>query len=235
MNVTVVSNEPYQTTCISCYNSRTKYVRFRDVGSKGIQNHAPTHEAIDKWLAFALLAVHGDMFHFFCSLQNNINTPCPSKQPNEDSNTFIHQNYMTSTWIETLALVWAIVECYPCLFITVDMEILIKAWSRCHKDHHKWKRSDSPCNTGCITVFRTRFKHMWPRVVNKVGRVIYIAFSWALMRMKIRPVLLFYNQSMTSDDEKITYITFLKNLWSDKEDNNNKRNERTKTEMKITK
>ena len=76
---------------------------------------------------------------------------------------------------------------------------------------------------------------MWPRVVNKVGRVIYIAFSWALMRMKIRPVLLFYNQSMTSDDEKITYITFLKNLWSDKEDNNNKRNERTKTEMKITK
>ena len=72
------------------------------------------------------------------------------------------------------------------------MEIPIKAWSRCHKDHHKWKRSDSPCNTGCITVFRTRFKHMWPRAVNKVGRVIYIAFNWALMRMKIRPVLLFY-------------------------------------------
>ena len=37
------------------------------------------------------------------------------------------------------------------------MEILIKSWSRCHEDHHKWKRSDSPCNTGCITVFRTIF------------------------------------------------------------------------------
>ena len=42
---------------------------------------------------------------------------------------------------------WTIAEFYPCLlFITVDKEILIKAWSRCNKDHHKWKRSDSPCN-----------------------------------------------------------------------------------------
>ena len=72
---------------------------------------------------------------------------------------------------------WTIVELFPCIFlITVDMEILIKAWSRCHKDHHKWKRSDSPYNTGCFTVFRTRFKYMWPRAVKKVGRVIYIAF-----------------------------------------------------------
>ena len=102
---------------------------------------------------------------------------------------------------------WTIVEFYPCLLlITVDMEILIKVWSRCHKDHYKWKRSDSPCNTGCITVFRTRCKHMWPRALNTVGRVIYIAFNWALMRMKRRPVLLFYNQSMASDDEKMAYI-----------------------------
>ena len=64
---------------------------------------------------------------------------------------------------------WTIVELYPCLpLITDDMEIHNKAWSRCHNDHHKWKRSDSPCNTGCITVFRARFKHMWPRAVNKV-------------------------------------------------------------------
>ena len=42
---------------------------------------------------------------------------------------------------------------------------------------------------------------MWPIAVNKVGRLIYIAFSWALMKMKTRPVLLFYNQSMASDDE----------------------------------
>ena len=46
-------------------------------------------------------------------------------------------------------------------------------------------------------------RHMWPRAVNKVGRVIYIAFSWALMRMKGRPEFKFYNQSMASDDEKI--------------------------------
>ena len=72
---------------------------------------------------------------------------------------------------------WTIFEFYPCLLlITVDMEILIKAWSRCHKDQHKWKRSDSPCYTACITVFRTRFKYMWPRAVKKVGRVIYLAF-----------------------------------------------------------
>ena len=32
---------------------------------------------------------------------------------------------------------------------------------------------------------------MWPRAVNKVGRVIYIAFNWAQRR-----VLLFSNQSM---------------------------------------
>ena len=51
------------------------------------------------------------------------------------------------------------------------------------------------------------FKHMWPRAVNKVGRVIYIPFSWALMKMKRRPVLLFYNQSMASDNEKMAYIT----------------------------
>ena len=76
---------------------------------------------------------------------------------------------------------WTIVEFYPCLLlITVDMEILIKERSRCHKDHHKWKRSDSPCNTGCFTVLRTRFKYMWPRAVKKVGRVIFIAFNWAL-------------------------------------------------------
>ena len=103
---------------------------------------------------------------------------------------------------------WTIVNFFPCLLlITVDMDILIKAWGRCHKDHHKWKRSDSPCNTGCITVFFTRFKHMWPRAVNKVGRVIYIAFNWALMRMKRRPVLLFHNQSLAIDDEKMAYIT----------------------------
>ena len=74
--------------------------------------------------------------------------------------------------------------------------VLVKAWSSGHKDHYKWKRSDSPCNTGCITVFRKRFKHMRPRAVNKVGREIYIAFSWALMRIKRRPILLFYNQPM---------------------------------------
>ena len=68
-------------------------------------------------------------------------------------------------------------------------------WSRCHKDHHKWKRSDSPCNTGSITVFRTRFKHMWPRAVKKVGRVIYIVFNWALMRMKRRPMVDIGNSS----------------------------------------
>ena len=45
---------------------------------------------------------------------------------------------------------------------------------------------------------------MWPRAVKKVGRVIYIAFNWALMRMK--KLLLFYNQSMASDDEKMAYI-----------------------------
>ena len=96
---------------------------------------------------------------------------------------------------------WTIVEFYPCLLlITVDMEILIKAWSRCHKDHHKWKRSDSPCNTGCITVFRTRFKQVWPRSVKKVGRVIYIAFNWALMRMKRRPVLLFSTRRWMRSD-----------------------------------
>ena len=44
------------------------------------------------------------------------------------------------------------------------------------------------------------FKHMWARAVNKVGRVIYMASSWALMRMKRRPLLLFYNQPMASDD-----------------------------------
>ena len=32
-----------------------------------------------------------------------------------------------------------IVEFHPCLlFITLGMEILIKAWSRCRKDHHKY-------------------------------------------------------------------------------------------------
>ena len=57
---------------------------------------------------------------------------------------------------------------------------------------------------------------MWPRVVNKVGRIIYVAHSWALM--KRRPVLLlFYNQSMASDGGKLAYIFFRKNLWSDKE------------------
>ena len=96
---------------------------------------------------------------------------------------------------------------YPCLLlITVDMEILIKAWGRCHKDRHKWKRSDSPCNTGCITVFRTRFKHMWPRAVHKVDRVINIAYSWALMSMKSITIL----QSINSvwRWKKLAYITY---------------------------
>ena len=118
----------------------------------------------------------------------------------KDSKIQIHL-FIKITWFQHGLIhwhwLWIIVEFFPCLLlITVDMEILIKAWSRCHKDHHKWKRSDSPCDTGCITVFRTRFKYMWPRAVKKVGRVIYIAFNWALMRMKRRPVLLFYNQSM---------------------------------------
>ena len=44
---------------------------------------------------------------------------------------------MISTWIDMLALVLKNVEFYLCLlFITLDMEILIKAWSRCHQDHH---------------------------------------------------------------------------------------------------
>ena len=135
------------------------------------------------------------------------------------------KNYMISTWIDTLALV--LNNC-RILSMSVDMKILIKAWSCCHKDHHKWKRSDSPCNTGCITVLRTRFKHMWPRAVNKVSRVIYIALNSALMRMKRRPVLLFYNQSMASEKNDI-------HLWGDKENDDNIGKERTKTEMKITK
>ena len=31
--------------------------------------------------------------------------------------------------------------------------------------------------------------------------------NWTLMRMKRCPVLLFYNQSMASDDEKMAYTT----------------------------
>ena len=116
--------------------------------------------------------------------------------------------FMKITWFQHGLIhwlsYWTIVEFFPFLLVTVDMvdmDILIKVWSRCHKDHHKWKRSDSPCDAECITVFRTRFKHIWHRAVNKVGRVIYIAFRWPLMRMKRRPVLLFYNKSMASDDE----------------------------------
>ena len=58
---------------------------------------------------------------------------------------------------------------------------------------------------------------MLPRAVNKVDRVIYIAFKWALMRMKMPYVLLFYNQSMAIDDDKLAYIQFRKNLLGDKE------------------
>ena len=98
--------------------------------------------------------------------------------------------FIKITWFQHWSIYWhwcrTMVELYPCLlFINVDMEILIKAWSRCHKDHHKWKRSDSPCNTGCITVFRVRFNHMWPRAIDRVDRVIYIPFSWPLMRTQL--------------------------------------------------
>ena len=55
------------------------------------------------------------------------------------------------------------------------------------------------------------------------------------MRMKGRPVLLFYNQSMASDDEKNSIHDISKEFWGDKENNDNKRKERTNTEMKITK
>ena len=90
------------------------------------------------------------------------------------------------SWFQHGLMHWrwylTIVEFYPCLlFITVDMEINIKAWSRCHKDYRKWKRSDTLCNKGCIIVFRTRSKHMWSMAVNEVCRVICVAFSWDLV------------------------------------------------------
>ena len=91
----------------------------------------------------------------------------------QDSNTFIHQTYMLSTWNDTLALVLNNCRMFSMSpFITIDMEILIKEWSRCHKGQHKWKGSHSPCNKWCITVFRIRFKHIRPRAVNKAGRYI---------------------------------------------------------------
>ena len=37
------------------------------------------------------------------------------------------------------------------------------------------------------------------------------------MRMKMPYVLLFYNQSMAIDDDKLAYIPFRKNLLGDKE------------------
>ena len=123
----------------------------------------------------------------------------------QDSNTFIHQIYMLST----LALVLNNCRMFSMSpFITIDMEILIKAWSRCHKGQHKWKRSDSPCNTWCITVFSIRFKHIWPRAVNinKAGRVIYIAFSWALMAMKIHPYQYFTIKQCRVTMKKLVYL-----------------------------
>ena len=44
------------------------------------------------------------------------------------------------TWIDTYILHLTLVS-YPRLnFKVVGMEILIKAWSHCHKDHHKGKK-----------------------------------------------------------------------------------------------
>ena len=47
------------------------------------------------------------------------------------------------TWFQHGLIHWhwyfATVKFYPCLIlVTSGMEILIKAWSRCHKDHHKY-------------------------------------------------------------------------------------------------
>ena len=117
---------------------------------------------------------YGSSESCFKMLVWNLGTLYGIKRIFKDSKIQIHL-FIKITWFQHGLIhwhwYWTIVEFYPFhLLITVDVDILIKAWSRCHKDHHKWKRIDTPCNT----VFRTRFKNMWPRAVSKVGRVIYI-------------------------------------------------------------
>ena len=48
-------------------------------------------------------------------------------------------------------------------------------------------------------------------------------------------MLLFYNQSMAPDDEINSLHNISEESLGDKENNDNKKKERTKTEMKITK
>ena len=71
----------------------------------------------------------------------------------KDSNTFIRQNYIFSTWIDIIVLVLKQLL-NLILFITVGIKFLIKERSHCHNDHHKEKKSNSPCNTRRISVFK---------------------------------------------------------------------------------
>ena len=66
-------------------------------------------------------------------------------------------SFFKITWFSTWHWYWN-----NCLILSMSlfhnrMETLITVWSRCHKDHLKWKRSNSPYNTGCMTVFAYGF------------------------------------------------------------------------------
>ena len=72
----------------------------------------------------------------------------------QDSNTFIHQNYkiFNMGWYIGI-LIEIIVELGIHAYLFTGMEILIKAWSRCHKDHHIGKRNNNGHAIRAISLF----------------------------------------------------------------------------------
>ena len=84
----------------------------------------------------------------------------------QGSNTSINQNYIICNveWYIGICIDF-LLNVIRVLFIAVGMEILIKAWRRCHKDHHKGKKNNSahPSVAYVKTVIRPAFRgHCYP-------------------------------------------------------------------------